>query len=174
MIARLVKRRFCESKYENIFYQFDNEKKGGSSTRGPNANSNKKQQTSNRSYENENQFIKKKLKLTTQISKDLAKFGLNESFELSDLKKKYLSYAKLYHPDTEFRKNIKQEGRIFQEIKDSYDRLKVYYELKSNLENLNDKVNKYGRVIVEEIVANFNEYYRSDKAEITEILCKIC
>jgi DnaJ-class molecular chaperone len=112
----------------------------------------------------------KNIKLTKQLSRDIKRFGLNEDFILSDLKSKYLSLTKVYHPD--IRQNDPQATRLFQELKESYERLKVFNELKLNYKSFEDSISKHGRVVVDEVVTNFHEFYRTDRKEIIKVLCK--
>ena len=112
----------------------------------------------------------KSIKLTKQLSQDIRKFGLNEDFSLSDLKSKFLTLTKVYHPD--IRQNDPQATRLFQELKESYERLKVFNDLKLNYKSIEDNINKYGKVVVDEVVTNFHEFYKTDRKEIIRVLCK--
>lgn len=112
----------------------------------------------------------KNIKVTKQIASDMKKFSVPEDYSLIELKSKYLSLSKIYHPD--IRKDDPSATKLFQELNESYERLKVFYELRKNSNSIQENIKKYGRVVISEVVENFHEIYKSDKSEILKILCK--
>lgn len=112
----------------------------------------------------------KNIKVTKQIASDMRKFCVPEDYSLIELKSKYLSLSKIYHPD--IRKDDSSATKLFQELNESYERLKVFYELRKNSNTIQENIKKYGRVVISEVVENFHEIYKSDKSEIVKILCK--
>lgn len=113
-------------------------------------------------------FNVNKLKATSYIKKDLKKFGLIEDYDISELKNKFLAYTKMYHPD--IRQSDPEATKDFQEIRESFERLKIFYELKTNkikLEDYNYKQNVY---IIDNIIENNSNYYNTDKKEFIRIL----
>jgi len=82
---------------------------------------------------NHRKLESKRINLLKVFHKDLLYFKVDRNFEINDLRKKYLQLAKLYHPDTKQETNSNFE---FNKLQNSYDRLKIFYDLRIELDNI--------------------------------------
>jgi hypothetical protein len=158
-------------RYKNIF--FSNKETEGSLNDG-NANEDQ-QQNSYTKYKKYHWYLyKKRNELTDNFKKDLLYFKFNENFQLIDLRKKYLELAKLYHPDM---RNLDTYSNIqFNKLQESYERLKLFCELREKIQEMEENLlnNSQGIVIDEMSFSNFEENIdrQLSKKEYIEMLCK--
>eukprot|EP00340_Litonotus_pictus_P007638 CAMPEP_0170518286 /NCGR_PEP_ID=MMETSP0209-20121228/4013_1 /TAXON_ID=665100 ORGANISM="Litonotus pictus, Strain P1" /NCGR_SAMPLE_ID=MMETSP0209 /ASSEMBLY_ACC=CAM_ASM_000301 /LENGTH=209 /DNA_ID=CAMNT_0010803789 /DNA_START=166 /DNA_END=792 /DNA_ORIENTATION=- len=99
--------------------------------------SNDQHRTNTQEQSKTNSFKKPQINnLDKLFSKDIQKFKLSKDFSQSDLKAKYFFMSKQYHPDV--RRNDITATKTFQEIMESYERLKIYYELREGIKDFSD------------------------------------
>jgi hypothetical protein len=124
----LIKRKFCE-KVKNDFAKFAFKNKGKQPEEILN-----KENTDNVSESSNSRrsiYLKNKLDELVNVYKpDLIYFKYDEDFTTSDLRKKYLDFAKMYHPDI---KNDLNSNIKFSKLKESYERLKRFAEIRDDL-----------------------------------------
>lgn len=95
----------------------------------------------------EKNFTSQRKNLSSNVKKELQYFKLDENFKLEDLRKKYLFLAKLYHPDSI--KNDTFTSESFNELRHNYEKLKVYYEMREKLLEMEKNVEDDGTIITE-------------------------
>jgi hypothetical protein len=121
-------------------------------------------------------FESKRISLIDTVKNELSFFKLDSDFEINDLRHKYLTLgiyylkvAKLYHPDV--RKNDMFSNMQFTKIQETYEKLKVYCEIRDDLLEKEDNVDDKGNIFVSEIAVDFNQYYAEDKKDVIKQLC---
>ena len=110
----------------------------------------------------------KKINLVKIYQQDLQFLKIKEDFEINELRKKYLQFAKLYHPDT--KQQDSYSNNKFSKLQQSYERLKVYHELRQDLDNLEIEYKSKGELspeakkIFEDM--NLNQSSEQDEMDI--------
>lgn len=122
----------------------------------------------------------KKINLEKIYKQDLQFLKIKEDFEINELRKKYLQFAKLYHPDTKLQDSY--TSNKFSKLQQSYERLKIYHELRQELNNLESECKTKGELSPEakKIFEEMNEENYMDgslnnnisKDEFIKQLCK--
>lgn len=133
-----VSRSFCRKNFDFADYAFKNknESKTDANTFDRDYSEkifNQKNTGSNniRSSRTHSIISTKRINLAKVYQNDLYYFRFDENFEINELRKKYLQLAKQYHPDmksTDSSTNLK-----FTKLQQSYERLKTFQELRSEL-----------------------------------------
>lgn len=117
-------------------------------------------------------FLSQRMKLVDKFEKDLNYFKFEENFELIDLKKKYLTLAKLYHPDT--KTNDAFSTIQFNKLQESYERLKIFCELREKISERENNISDDGTIILEKgEYGNFSELFE-DQMERREVIHRLC
>jgi hypothetical protein len=116
-------------------------------------------------------FLSQRKKLVLNIKTELDYFKLDENFKLENLRKKYLFFAKLYHPDIV--NSDKKSGENFNLLKNNYEKLKVYCEMRDKLGEIEKNIEEDGTIILETYEMNWsNVITQPEKQEIIKELCK--
>lgn len=76
------------------------------------------------------------LALRSKIQSELKFFNLPENFSNSDLKQKYLKYAKTLHPDIN---PDKEAAVLFNEVQGNYEKLKEFLKFKEQVLKMSDE-----------------------------------
>lgn len=76
----------------------------------------------------------------------------------------------MYHPDI---KADKLSHSQFNKLQDSYERLKVYIEMRDKLREMENNVDENGTIIIESSTFNIEEKYQQDKSEVIQRLRKL-
>jgi len=114
--------------------------------------------------------------LVDKFKNELIYFKLEPNFDINDLRHKYLDLsnwlipiAKLYHPD--IRKNDKFSNNQFTKLQENYEKLKLYCEMREDLENNEDKIDSDGSFFVNTVTFDFEEKYNIDKKDVIKQIC---
>ena len=118
-------------------------------------------QRSNRSNK---YFQSKRNDLVKIFKNDLHYFKFDENVKSIDIKQKYLHLAKLYHPD--LRAHDKHANAQFNKLKESYERLKKYCELREEIAKMENNISSDGTITLEQ------GFYESDLGNNASIITK--
>lgn len=114
-------------------------------------------------------FISQRKNLSSNVQNELQYFKLKDDFKLDDLRKKYLFLAKLYHPDSV--KNDVYTSENFNVLRNNYEKLKVYYDIREKLIEMENNIEEDGTIITERQSFEWpDEIYQPEKQEIIKEL----
>jgi hypothetical protein len=110
-------------------------------------------------------FLSQRKKLAANVKSELDYFKLDENFKLDNLRKKYLFFAKLYHPDIV--NSDKKSGENFTLLKNNYEKLKIYCEMRDKLGEIEKNIEDNGTIVLETYEVNWsNLITQPEKQEI--------
>ncbi len=123
---------------------------------------------SNKDFSKVNSLIyNKRINLTNIFKNELQYFKLEADFEVNELRKRYLTLAKLYHPDLV--KSDQDANFKFNKLQNSYERLKTYHELRIELISLESEYLSKGDLSVDSKIRfeEINqEFFNSRESEV--------